>query len=111
MPKLKQAIKFRTSLVYFSIGFLCTTPFTFTAARDVTFCGERIPVDNNFVASKLMNIIRQQIRYVNLPRLRSESRTYFPIIEYYLKVANMPDDLKYIPIIESGFRNATSKVG
>ncbi|MEO6932119.1 MAG: lytic transglycosylase domain-containing protein [Chitinophagaceae bacterium] len=58
-----------------------------------------------------MNVIRQQIRYVNLARLRNESRKYFPIIEYYLKLAGMPDDLKYIPIIESGFRNATSQVG
>jgi hypothetical protein len=43
--------------------------------------------------------------------LRKEARTYFPIIEYYLKASGMPQDLKYIPIIESGFRNATSKAG
>ena len=101
----------RTRSIFFGVCFLCVQMVSTAWARDITFCGEQIPIDNNFVASKLMNVIRQQIRYVNLPRLRSEARTYFPIIEYYLKMAGMPQDLKYIPIIESGFRNATSPVG
>jgi hypothetical protein len=80
-------------------------------ARDITFCGELIPVDNNFVAQKLMNVIRRQIPAVNLPQLRRKAALNFPMVEYYLKAANMPADLKYIPIVESGFTNATSKVG
>lgn len=79
--------------------------------REVTFCGERIPVDNAFVAKKLMDVIRQQIPYANLPSLRSDARRYFPMIEYLLKQCNMPDDLKYIPIVESGFKNARSVAG
>jgi len=112
MHQLKRIMKHRTLLIYLSVHVLCVPVSVSTAwARDITFCGEVIPVDNSFVANRLMNVIRQQIRYVNLPRLRSEARTYFPIIEYYLKAAGMPQDLKYIPIIESGFRNATSRVG
>lgn len=105
-------MKYKTLLVCFGLTLLYVhVPVLTARARDITFCGEQIPVNNSFVANKLMNVIRQQIRYVNLPRLRSEARTYFPIIEYYLKAAGMPQDLKYIPIIESGFRNATSPVG
>ena len=105
-------MKHRKVLVCLSISFLCVQlSVTSVLARDITFCGEQIPVTNSFVANKLMGAITQQIRYVNLPRLRNEARKYFPIIEYYLKAAGMPDDLKYIPIIESGFRNATSQVG
>jgi hypothetical protein len=80
-------------------------------ARDITFCGERIPIDNAFVSKKLMDVIRQQMPYANLPELRRDARKYFPMIEYCLKACNMPDDLKYIPIIESGFKNVTSKAG
>ena len=105
-------MKYRTLLVYLSVNLLSAYVSVSTAwAREITFCGEQIPINNSFVANKLMNVIRQQIRYVNLPRLRSEARTYFPIIEYYLKAAGMPQDLKYIPIIESGFKNATSSAG
>jgi membrane-bound lytic murein transglycosylase D len=98
-------------LVHFGLILCVFLPISTTLAREITFCGERIPISNSFVANKLMDAIRQQIRYVNLPQLRSDARKYFPIIEYYLKAAGMPADLKYIPIIESGFRNATSRVG
>jgi membrane-bound lytic murein transglycosylase D len=112
MHQLKQIVKYRALLVYLSLSLFCVQALVSTArARDITFCGEQIPIDNSFVASKLMNVIRQQIRIANLPQLRREARVYFPIIEYYLKAAGMPQDLKYIPIIESGFRNITSEVG
>lgn len=95
----------------FLIGFVLEL-LTLTAnARDITFCGERIPVDNSFVAKKLMDVIRQQIPYANLPSLRRDAQRYFPMIEYILQKCNMPLDLKYIPIVESGFKNATSKAG
>ena len=112
MHRYNRILKYKRHLVY-----VCVSAFFFHVciskgfAYDVTFCGERIPIDKRFVAEKLMNAIRQEIRHVDLPRLRSESRVYFPIIEYYLKKAGMPLDLKYIPIVESGFRNATSPVG
>jgi len=112
MHQLKQIVKYKTLLVYLSLNLLCVyAPVSIVWARDITFCGEQVPIDNSFVANKLMDVIHQQIRIANLPQLRSEARMYFPIIEYYLKAAGMPQDLKYIPIIESGFRNITSEVG
>lgn len=46
--------------------------------HEITFCGEKIPVDKDFVAKKLMDIIRQQIPYVNLAQLRKKGRKIFP---------------------------------
>jgi membrane-bound lytic murein transglycosylase D len=97
-------MRLKTFLLFLSVKLF----FFCAVARDITFCGERIPVNNDFVAQKLMDVIRKQVTQVNLPRLRREAATYFPMIQYYLKACGMPDDLKYIPIIESGFRNATS---
>ncbi|NTS43874.1 lytic transglycosylase domain-containing protein [Flavisolibacter sp. BT320] len=97
--------------IVFFIGIVSNLLFLTTAARDITFCGERIPVENSFVAKKLMSVIKQQIPYANLPSLRRDAKRYFPMIEYMLRKSNMPDDLKYIPIVESGFKNATSKAG
>jgi len=40
------------------------------------------------------------------------AQIYFPIIEQYLKAANLPDELKYLSVIESGMDpNAISKAG
>lgn len=80
-------------------------------AKPIYFCGEEIPVDNNFVAEKLMNIIRKQIPTVNMPSLRARTLLYFPYVESYLRMAGIPSDFKYLPIVESNFQNLTSRVG
>jgi len=80
-------------------------------AHKVTFCGEVIPMDNDFVANKLMNVIRKQIPNVNLPALRARAMQYFPVVNDYLLKHNIPTDFKYLPIVESGFAILTSRVG
>ncbi|HRI21141.1 MAG TPA: lytic transglycosylase domain-containing protein [Panacibacter sp.] len=80
-------------------------------AHDILFCGESIPVSSNFVADKLMNVIRRQIPNVNMLQLRKRVELYFPTIEYYLHATHLPEDLKYIAIVESGFQNLSSQVG
>src|SRR4051812_4797266 len=80
-------------------------------AHDVYFCGEVIPMDNDFVANKLMNVIRDQIPNVNLPSLRQRALTYFPFVDSYLRKCGIPEDFKYLPIIESGFMILSSRVG
>src|SRR5690606_23015779 len=45
-------------------------------------------------------------------QLLGQAVLYFPTIEKILSKYNLPEDLKYIPFIESGFRvNAVSPVG
>jgi hypothetical protein len=80
-------------------------------AHEITFCGEKIPVSDNFVAEKLMDVIRKQIPQVNLPQLRKRALANFPVVEYYLRATNLPEDFKYLAIVESGFVNQTSKAG
>lgn len=87
--------------------FLTCTSFA-VHAHDIIFCGETIPVSDRFVADKLMNIIRKQIKYVNLPELRQRVNKYFGIVEYYLRATGLPEDFKYLAIVESGFKNAVS---
>lgn len=82
-----------------------------SAAHNVYFCGEQIPLDNNFVSSKLMDVIRKQVPNVNLPALRQRALTYFPFVESYLRKYNIPQDFKYLPIVESGFMTLSSRVG
>lgn len=74
-----------------------------TAQHSVFFCGERIPLEKSFVADKLMNVIRKQVPLVNMKSLRARTETYFPIVVKYLKLFNIPEDLKYLPIVESAF--------
>jgi len=89
----------------------CISIWSLSFAHEILFCGERIPVTDEFVSQKLMEVIRNQIPNVNMPALRKSAKTYFPTIEYYLRETGLPDDLKYIPIVESCFQSETSKAG
>ena len=81
-------------------------------AHDIYFCGEKIPLDDTFVAQKLMDIIKRQINLVNMRSLRDSIKIYMPQVERYLQQANLPQDLKYLAIVESGFKtNVKSPVG
>ena len=81
------------------------------SAHQITFCSEVIPVDNDFVANKLMATIRKQVPVATLATLRRKAKIYFPYISARLKAYGLPDDLKYIPIVECGFRNLVSGAG
>ena len=94
---------------------LCSCVLSFYAGwaqHDIYFCGERIPADKEFVADKLMDVIRKQVPLVNLPSLRKRAELYFPIVENSLRTFGLPQDLKYLPIVESAFvGTARSRVG
>ena len=93
------------------LSFFSEAIYSQSSAHDIIFCGEAIPVTDHFVADKLMNIIRQQINYVNMPQLRARANKYFGIVEYYLHATGLPEDFKYLAIVESGFTNAVSSAG
>jgi hypothetical protein len=82
-----------------------------TAQHEIIFCGERIPVADKFVSNKLMGIIKKQVNYVNVPSLRERVKQYMSQVEYYLNATNLPEDFKYLAIVESGFKNAVSSAG
>lgn len=102
-------IGFRLKLMVIII-MLCCYP-KLSKAHNVYFCGEQIPLDNNFVATKLMDVIRKQVPNVNLPALRQRAMAYFPYVESYLRKYHIPQDFKYLPIVESGFMPLSSRVG
>ena len=78
----------------------------------VTFCGELVPMNQQYVQDKLINVIKKQVNVVNLPSLRQRANLYLPIVERYLVAYGLHPDLKYLPIVESGFlTKAESGVG
>lgn len=80
---------------------------------------ERIAqMDLDIVSPRYDKIVRSYIRtYTILDRTKSErilghQLMYFPIFEAYLDKYRLPDDLKYLPIVESGLLpKAMSRAG
>ncbi len=105
-------MKFKTFFYRAACSFLFTCVTLCTAAQDIYFCGEKIPLSDKFVADKLMNIIKKHINYINLPSLKVKINQYMPEVERFLLETNLPQDLKYLAIVESGFKtDVTSSAG
>lgn len=91
---------------------LFVSTISLSAQHIVTFCGEPVPMNQQFVQNKLVNVIKKQVNVVNLPSLRQRANAYFPLVEKYLRAYGLHADLKYLPIVESGFlTKAESGVG
>lgn len=71
----------------------------------LTFCGENVPVNRPEIRERLEKELLLMLwdRAQVILWLKRTGR-YFPYIERSLAKANMPDDLKYVAVIESALR-------
>ena len=85
---------------------------TLNIPDDLEFCGERIPKDN-IKAKKAIEREFYSDSYWKLfsTTLFKKTIRWFPIIEPILKSENIPNDFKYVAVIESHLSNAVSPAG
>jgi len=81
--------------------------------KEVTLCGERFPLEDKTVWENLdREFIVTLDSHAQILLWMKRARRYFPHIEKRLKELNLPDDLKYVAIAESGLRpHAVSSSG
>jgi membrane-bound lytic murein transglycosylase D len=78
----------------------------------IDFAGEPTPLQMNDVRERLDRelLINANLDATTLLIIKRANRV-FPIIEPILKMYNVPDDFKYLAVIESGLVNAVSPAG
>ncbi len=79
---------------------------------NLAFAGERVPIEKHDIKERidrelLVNTYWQSNGLLWIKR----THKYFPIIEPILKEKGVPDDFKYLAVIESNLRNVTSPAG
>ncbi|QCX38272.1 lytic transglycosylase domain-containing protein [Aureibaculum algae] len=79
---------------------------------NLEFAGERVPLEKDYIKEDvdrefLVNTYWQSNGLLWIKR----ANKYFPIIEPILKEKGLPDDFKYIAVIESNLMNVTSPAG
>ena len=79
---------------------------------NLTFAGERVPLEKHDIKERidrelLINTYWQSNALLWIKR----THKYFPIIEPILKEKGVPNDFKYLAVIESNLRNVTSPAG
>lgn len=77
----------------------------------VSFCGEPVPVHHSMVWGRLKAAVAKMKR--NYFNSHSAGRTskYLTYFSYELQQAGIPEDFKYLPIVESSLTNEVSGVG
>lgn len=80
--------------------------------KEVTFASNNVPVENIDVAEKLdREFMVNTFWHSQTLLLIKRANRWFPVIEPILKKNNIPDDFKYLAVIESGLDNVTSPSG
>lgn len=91
---------------------LVQTRPTIGSAR-LHFSGEVVPTEQGDVSTKLAFALASSSGYArHLSALRARSAPFFAVIEPILRKHNIPNDFKYLPLIESAWKaDAVSSAG
>ena len=77
--------------------------------KTLDFCGEAVPLDRFYVRESLeREIIVNSYRHSNTILLLKRTTRWFPVIDPILKKNNLPEDFKYLAMIESDLTNVVS---
>ena len=80
--------------------------------NNLTFAGEAIPLNKPDVRERIdKELLVNTYWQSNALLLIKRSHKFFPVIEPILTKNGIPDDFKYLAVIESGLENVTSSAG
>jgi len=79
---------------------------------NLDFAGEEVPLSKNIVNEKIQKeFLSNSYWHSNTYMYFKRAGRWFPLIEKILKEKGIPEDFKYLAVIESGLTNATSPSG
>lgn len=86
--------------------------FSLAIPDTMSFAGERVPTDDIEVRERMDRelVINTYWHSQSMFFIKRANR-WFPVIEPILKKEGVPDDFKYLAMIESGFENVVSPAG
>jgi membrane-bound lytic murein transglycosylase D len=85
---------------------------SFKLPDNVTFAGERMPLENFDTRESLeREILTSAYRHSSTILIIKRANRYLPVIEKILKKNNIPDDFKYLAAAESEYTNMISPAG
>ena len=86
--------------------------FSLTIPNELSFCGERVPLERLDVRERLdRELLVNTYWQSNTLLAHKRAGRWFPLIEEVLQREGVPEDMKYIALIESGLMNVVSPAG
>jgi len=81
------------------------------ADRGYSFADEALPVNATVYKKLQVSLKKHNYRNIQSNILHAKALKLFPIIEPILKAHGIPEDFKYLPLVESGLKEGTSPKG
>ncbi len=86
--------------------------YSINLPETLDFCGENVPVTDQDVYERLdRELLVNTYWQSNSLLYHKRANKWFPIIEPILKENGIPDDFKYLALVESGLMNVVSSAG
>ena len=86
--------------------------FALKSPNNLDFCGEKVPINFSDITERLdRELLVNTYWQSNMMLLIKRANKWFPKIEEILNEEGVPDDFKYLAVIESGLENARSPKG
>ncbi len=86
--------------------------YSLSPPRHIDFAGERVPLDEPEVYERLDRELHSNTYFhSNTILYFKKANRWFPVIEPILEKNDIPDDFKYLALIESGLQNVISPAG
>lgn len=86
--------------------------YALNVPKDLEFAGEALPLNNPDIYERMdRELLVNTYWQSNGLLLFKRAHKYFPVIEPILKAEGVPDDFKYLAVIESGLQNVVSPAG
>ena len=86
--------------------------FAIVQPQGLNFSGENIPIHSSEIWERLdKELLKNTYWQSNTLLYFKKAHKYFPVIEPILKKNNIPNDFKYLALIESGLENVISPAG
>lgn len=86
--------------------------FSLPTPHDLDFAGEKIPLEDIDIRERLdKELVINTYYHSQTFFVLKKSKRWFPIIEPILKEEGVPDDFKYLAVIESNLDNVVSPAG
>jgi len=80
--------------------------------ENLDFAGERVPTENDDIKERMdRELLTNTYWQSNTMLLFKRANKFFPVIEPILKENGIPNDFKYLAVIESGLLNVSSPAG
>jgi len=106
----KPAPKTVTPVAYVVPTLVTNIKITETA-NDYSFANETLPVSATVYRKLQQSLKKHNYKNIQSNKLHAKALKLFPIIEPILKAYGIPDDFKYLPLVESGLHEGTSPKG